>query len=319
MRLIGAAEVAAILDPDTARGALLRAFQAGATVPLRHAHGLEAGAGAPMGALGAALLLMPAWSDRALGVKLVTVMPDNGARGLPAVHAQYLLFDRTTGAPLAVIDGEMLTVRRTAAASALASEYLSRPDSARLLMVGAGALAPHLIEAHCAVRPIRAVAIWNRTHATAEALAARLTRPGRPVAAVADLDRAVAEADIVSCATLSKAPLVRGALLRPGTHVDLVGGFRPDMREADDETVRRAAIHVDTRDGALAEAGDLTQPIAAGVIGPEAVRGDLADLCRGAIAGRRSAGEITLFKSVGTALEDLAAAVEVYDRMAGDR
>ena len=314
MQLILGARVAAILDPDTIREALRRAFQADAHAPVRHVHALAADAAARAGTL----LLMPAWSDRALGVKLVTVMPDNGARGLPAVHAQYLLFERTTGAPLAVIDGEMLTVKRTAAASALASSFLSRPESARLLMVGAGALAPHVIEAHCAVRPIREVRIWNRSRGQAEALAKRLTRPGCAVAVAGDLDQAVAEADIVSCATLSQEPLVRGALLRPGTHVDLIGGFRPDMREADDEAVRRAVIYVDTRGGALSEAGDLTQPIAAGVIGRDAVRGDLAELCRDEAAGRGSADEITLFKSVGTALEDLAAALEVYDHMAGD-
>jgi alanine dehydrogenase len=315
MQLIPAADVAAILDPDTAREALRRAFREGVQAPVRHAHALAAEAGIPAGSL----LLMPAWSGDALGVKLVTVMPGNGARGLPAVHAQYMLFDRATGAPLAVIDGEELTVRRTAAASALASGFLSRSDSARLLMVGAGALAPHVIEAHCAARPIREVVIWNRTPERATTLAARLTRPGRSVTATADLDTAVATADIVSCATLSTVPLVRGHLLRPGTHLDLIGGFRPDMREADDAAVDRAAIYVDTRAGALAEAGDLVQPIAAGRLSPDAVRGDLAELCRGTVAGRRSAEEITLFKSVGTALEDLAAALIVFDRMTTDK
>lgn len=315
MQLVPAADVAAILDPETTREALRRAFRDGADAPVRHAHALGTAGDAPDGTL----LLMPAWSARATGVKLVTVMPGNGARGLPAVHAQYMLFDRATGAPLAVIDGEALTARRTAAASALASSFLSRPDSARLLMVGAGALAPHVIEAHCAVRPIREVAIWNRTPARAAALAGRLARPGLAVAHAADLDAAVAAADIVSCATLSTAPLVRGALLRPGTHLDLIGGFRPDMREADDEAVARAALWVDTRAGALAEAGDLLQPIAAGAIRPDSVLGELADLCRGAAAGRRSPDEITLFKSVGTALEDLAAALVVFERMAGDR
>jgi alanine dehydrogenase len=315
MHVIPAADVAAILDPETTREALRRAFREGAEVPVRHAHHLADADGAPQGTL----LLMPAWSARALGVKLVTVLPDNAARGLPAVSAQYMLFDRNTGTPRAVIDGEALTLRRTAAASALASGYLSRPDSSRLLMVGAGALAPHVIEAHCAVRPIRTVTIWNRTAARAEALARRLERPGLTVTAVADLDAAVSEADIVSCATLSTSPLVRGDCVRPGTHVDLIGGFRPDMREADDALIARAAIYVDTRAGALAEAGDLVQPIAAGVIDREAVRGELAELCRETVPGRQSPADITLFKSVGTALEDLAAALVVFERMAGGR
>ena len=203
MQLVSAAEVAAILDPETTREALRRAFVEGAEAPVRHAHTLD-----DPGEAHGTLLLMPAWSARAMGVKLVAVMPGNGARGLPAVHAQYMLFDRATGRPLAVIDGEALTVRRTAAASALASSYLSRPDSTRLLMVGAGSLAPHVIDAHCAVRPIRDVAIWNRTPAKAAALAGRLARPGLSVAQVDDLDAAVAAADIVSCATLSTTPQI---------------------------------------------------------------------------------------------------------------
>lgn len=310
MKIISAQQVAAILSPDIARNAMLAAFKADAHAPARHVHPLAGGPAAADGTL----LLMPAWSDdRAIGVKLVTVMPQNAERGLPAVHAQYLLFDRGTGAPLALIDGEMLTLRRTAAASALASSYLSRPDSARLLMVGAGALAPHVIAAHCAVRPIRDVRIWNRNPEKAGALAASLSRPECPVSAIDDLQAAVGAADIVSCATLSRDPLVLGDWLRPGVHVDLIGGFRPDMREVDDDAIRIAAIYVDTRDGALAEAGDLVQPIAAGVIDVRVVRGDLFDLCRGRAEGRRDQEEITLFKSVGAALEDLAAALVVYD------
>ena len=309
MRLIDAEQVAAVLTPEATRRALADAFRGTITAPQRHAHSLENSEAAPQGTL----LLMPAWSDdRAVGIKLVTVMPGNADRGLPAVHAQYQLFDRTTGAPLAVIDGEMLTLRRTAAASALASSYLSRADSTRLVMVGAGSLAPHVIAAHCAVRPIRDVRIWNRNAGKAEALAARIDLPGCTVAATTDLEAAVNAADIVSCATLATAPLVHGAWLRPGTHVDLIGGFRPDMREVDDEAVRRASIFVDSRAGALAEAGDLTQPIAAGVITADAVRGELAELCRRMVSGRSADEEITLFKSVGVALEDLAAAWLVY-------
>lgn len=309
MRLIDAEQVAAVLTPDATRLALADAFCGAIAAPQRHAHSLPTSDVAPPGTL----LLMPAWSDdRAIGVKLVTVMPGNADRGLPAVHAQYQLFDRATGVALAVIDGEMLTLRRTAAASALASSYLSRVDSSRLVMVGAGSLAPHVIAAHCAVRPIRQVMIWNRNADKAEALAARLDLSGCTVEATTDLETAVGAADIVSCATLATAPLIHGAWLRPGTHVDLIGGFRPDMREVDDEAVRRAAVFVDSRTGALAEAGDLTQPIADGVITAEAVRGELAELCSGTVSGRTGDDEITLFKSVGVALEDLAAAWLVY-------
>jgi ornithine cyclodeaminase len=207
-----------------------------------------------------------------------------------------------------MIDGGALTLWRTAAASALAASYLARDDASRLVMVGAGALAPHLIDAHASVRPIETVAIWNRNPSRAEALAARLAGRGYAVAAVTDLAAAVRSADIVSCATLSGEPLVKGDWLKPGVHLDLVGAFTPAMRESDDAAVRRARVYVDTRAGALKEAGDIVLPIKSGVIAEADICGDLFDLCRGAVEGRRSAEEITLFKSVGTALEDLAAA-----------
>jgi alanine dehydrogenase len=253
--------------------------------------------------------VMPAWQvGRYIGIKLVTVFPDNGTRSLPSIMGAYLLLSGKTGAPLAMIDGPALTVKRTAAASALAASYLARSDASRLLMVGTGALAPHLILAHATVRPIREVLIWGRDTSKADRLARVLNRRGLKVASTTDLEGAVRGADIVSCATLSREPLIRGEWLPEGAHVDLVGGFTPEMREADDEVIARARIFVDTRDGALSEAGDLTQPLAAGLITPDDVAGDLFDLTRGDRAGRRFYHQITLFKSVGTALEDLAAA-----------
>jgi alanine dehydrogenase len=283
-------------------------------VPLRHHHTIETG-GAP-----ATLLLMPAWRNaRHLGIKIVTVFPDNGAQNLPAVIGQYLLLSAQTGQPLALMDGTALTRRRTAAASALASRYLSRPDSFRLLMVGTGALAPHLIRAHAAVRPIREVAIWGRTPAKAAALAERFNSGDlqhlKIAAHAADsIEQTVGAADIVSCATLAQEPLVKGEWLRKGQHVDLVGGFTPIMREADDEAVRRSRVFVDTRQGAVKEAGDIVQPLANGALQPDAIVADLFELCREEKRGRQSAGEITLFKSVGTALEDLAAAELVAEQ-----
>ena len=258
---------------------------------------------------------MPAWQPgRALGVKVVTVFPANASRGLSAVQATYLLLDAETGSPRALLDGAALTRRRTAAASALAATYLARPDSATLVMVGTGSLAPHLVAAHAAVRPIREVRVWGRSAEKAAALAARLDRPGLRVTAVQDLEAAVRGADVVSCATLSAAPLVHGGWLRPGTHVDLVGGFTPAMREADDEAVRRSRVFVDTP-AALAEAGDVVQPLARGVLRKEDVA-DLFDLVRGRRPGRQRDEEITLFKSVGAALEDLAAARLALERLA---
>ena len=296
--------------------ALREGFGRGIIVPIRHHHSIQV-----PGEQEATLLLMPAWDmagaggDGAgdgehIGVKVVTVHPGNSARGLPSVQATYLLLDGRTGTLMATLDGTMLTLRRTAAASALAASYLAREDASRLLMVGAGALAPHLIAAHASQRPITRVDIWNHRPERAEALAATLRRGGAryDVRAVDDLEAAAREADIVSCATLSAEPLIRGAWLKAGAHLDLVGAFTPAMREGDDAAVARAAIFVDTRAGALREAGDIMQPIAAGLIGEAAIRADLFDLCRGLHPGRSDADEVTLFKSVGTALEDLVAA-----------
>jgi ornithine cyclodeaminase len=265
------------------------------------------------------LLLMPAWTasgEQFLGCKLVTVFPDNAKAGRPSLYGTYLLLSGETGEPLAVLDGRVLTAWRTAAASALAAEYLARADAAHLVMIGAGAVAPHLVRAHASVRPIDRVTLWNRTRARAERLAAELRRDDRDITIADDLEAAVRRADIVSCATLSATPLVRGAWLREGTHVDLVGGFTPAMREADDAAIRRARIYVDTRVGALKEAGDIVDPIRRGVISEADVQGDLFDLCRGTAPGRTTAAEITLFKSVGTAIEDLAAAVLVWRQVA---
>jgi ornithine cyclodeaminase len=295
---------------------LEEAFRRGAISPLRHHHPI-----ALDGRPEAMILLMPAWetaapggqtAGRYLGVKSVTVFPDNATRGKPAVLGTYLLMSAETGETLAVMDATRLTAWRTAAASALASRYLSRPDASRMAMIGAGALAPFLVRAHGSVRPIREVVIWNRTPERARAVAADLAGNGLAASVADDLEAAVRAADIVSTATLSHEALIRGAWLAPGTHIDCVGAYRPNMRETDDDVVRRARIFVDTHVGALGEAGDILQPLQAGVIGKEAILGDLFDLTRGAVAGRGGPKEITLFKSVGAAIEDLAAATAVF-------
>jgi ornithine cyclodeaminase len=303
LRFYAADEVHAALDYALLADALARAFAAGAQVPVRHAHRLGAAD---------ALLLMPAWSDAALGVKLVTVMPGNAARGAGTVQAIYVLLDRATGEPRALLDGEALTLRRTGAASALAARYLARDDAQNLLVVGAGRLAPHLACAHFALRPqLRRVFVWARDPARAQTTAQSLRDLGLPAQAVEHLEPAVREAHIVSCATTATAPVVHGGWLEPGTHLDLVGGFTPAMREVDDVAAARARIFVDTYAGALSEAGDLLAPLASGAIGRASVLAELAELVRGDRRGRTSAGQITLFKSVGTALEDLAAAALV--------
>ncbi len=314
MRIISAGDVAAALSYPALVDALAEAFRGEATVPLRHHHRIAQPEGVPE----AMLLLMPAWTAPGegafVGTKIVSVYPGNGARGLPSIYGSYVLASGETGAPLAVLDGTALTVWRTACASALASRYLSRKDASRLVMVGAGALAPHLIRAHASIRPIRHVTIWNRSREKAAALAEGLegTLPGVTFATASDLQGAVGEADIVTCATISSEPVVRGAWLKPGAHLDLVGGYTPTMREADDDAVRRASLFVDTRTGGLKEAGDIVDPIRRGIVTEADVKADLFDLTRGVHSGRASADEITLFKSVGTALEDLAAAMLVW-------
>ena len=283
---------------------LRAAFAGEVEVPVRHHHAVPRPGQDP-----GVLLLMPAWQPGAVtGVKLVHICAGNESRGLPSVQGLYVLFDGPTGTPLAVMDGTALTLRRTAATSALAADWLARPDARRLLVIGAGALGPHLARAHAANRPIDEIRIWNRTPARAEAAATTLAAEGLPARATADLDAALARADIVSCGTMSREPLVKGDLLRPGTHVDLVGAFTPAMRESDDATMRRARVYVDARDGALAEAGDILLAIRSGAFAADKICGDLFELARGEAAGRGSADEITLFKSVGNALEDLAAA-----------
>lgn len=305
MRIISADDIHRLLDYPSLVAALRAMFRAGGETPPRHHHSI---APATEGGSPGTLLLMPAWqAGKSLGIKIITVFPDNSRQALPSVHGTYLLLDAATGMPRALLDGTALTLRRTAAASALAADFLARRDAAVHLMVGTGALAAHLIRAHATVRPIRAVRVWGRNPGKAAALAARFAAEGIAAAAVVDLETAVGEADIVTCATLARDPLIRGTWLKPGTHLDLVGGFTPDMREADDAAVARAEVYIDT-DAALREAGDIVQPLRSGVLAREDIRGDLFALCRGEAAGRRDAAQITLFKSVGTALEDLAAA-----------
>jgi ornithine cyclodeaminase len=312
------ASVPVVMGPEQTRdglpftrliAALRDAFSRSELVPERHHHHIEL----PDGGFGT-LLLMPAWSMRSgyLGVKIATIYPGNSARQLPGVYASYLLSDAMTGRPLALLDGDQITARRTAAVAALAADYLARADAARLLVVGSGRIAALLPEAFSTVRPIGAVDIWDRSPAKAEALAERLRDSGIPARSTSNLEEAAARADIVSCATLATTPLIEGAWLAPGTHLDLIGSFTPTMREADDACMTRGRIFVDTPD-AVREAGDLVQPIRAGLIGESAVLAMLADLCAGATAGRRTPDDLTIFKAVGTALSDIAAAALVYE------
>ncbi|MGA7329496.1 MAG: ornithine cyclodeaminase family protein [Rhodomicrobium sp.] len=306
----GASETRSALPFNELIPALRDAFITGCEVPLRHHHAIE-----QPGIETATLLLMPAWHKlQFLGVKVLTVFPGNSKRGIPGLSSTYLLFDATTGQHLAIIDGNELTARRTAAASALAASFLARKNASSLLIVGAGRVASVLAEAYKTVRPITHVTVWNVNPTRAEDLASKLNEQGFLAEASADLEDSVHGADIVTCATLAIAPLIKGSWLQPGTHLDLIGSFTPTMREADNEAIAGARVFVDTV-AAVKESGDLLGPIEANLFSPEDVCGDLRTLCLGESPGRRSETEITLFKSVGTALEDLAAATLVYKHL----
>jgi ornithine cyclodeaminase len=317
MQVIDAQAIDDRLDFPVLIEALAAAFRGGVTAPQRVHYAIERD-----GVAAAAHLVMPAWTTGAyrggayLGTKIVSVFPDNASRGLPAVHGVYVLQSGETGEPVAALDGTRLTLWRTAAASALAARFLARRDARRLLMVGAGALAPFLIKAHRAVRSIDEVIIWNHRRAGAERLAQALAGEGPNVAVADDLEEAARRADVISCATLSTAPLIKGEWLAQGQHVDLVGAFNLKMREVDDQALRRARVFIDA-EAALHEGGDVAVAIASGAIDKSHVIADLAALCGGA-KGREKDEEITLFKSAGAAIEDLAAAMLVWNTIRAD-
>lgn len=305
MQSLDAEAIRARLPWPVVMAALDEALRADVHAPLRTSHHIEV-AGKPT----ATLLTMPAWrGGRSIGVKLVTVFPGNAHEGKRAVAAVYVLFDASDGVAIALLDGDELTARRTAGASAYAANRLARDDARHLVVVGAGRVARALVDAHCFIRPITRVDIWSRTAAHAEATSEACARSGIAAHACTDLEAAVAAADIVCCATLSTTPLVFGAWLRPGVHLDLVGAFTKAMRETDDEALRRAdLVTVDDRAAALAEGGDVVQAIASGAIDARKIAAELRDFARGVHPGRTHAEQITVFKSVGFALEDLAAA-----------
>lgn len=307
-----------VLNEDETRNALAwpqlidaieTMFRGGCEMPVRHHHEVTV-----PGERDATLLMMPAWVPGSyMGVKILSVFPDNSTRALPAIFGTYLLSSGKTGEMLAAVEGGELTARRTAATSALATKYLARRDASSMLMVGTGRLSLNLMQAHATVRQISTFHIWGRNVASAEKAAAEARQIGLNAFACADLEAGVRNADIVSCATLSSEPLIMGEWLKPGAHLDLVGAFKPSMRESDDEAIRRTSVFVDTFDGALKEGGDIVQPLEAGVLQRPDIKAELADLVSRRHRGRENDNEITLFKSVGAALEDLAGAILAYE------
>ena len=275
-------------------------------VPQRHHHEID---GYPSGTM----LLMPAWaSDHSMGVKLVNVFPEN--KDLPSINGLYIHFNRSTGEPRCIIDAKSLTNKRTAAASALASSLLSRVESRKLLLIGTGALAPDLIKAHLSVRPIKEVFIWGRNPEKASLVAEKMSASGISFKPIDDLDEYIPKMDIISAATMAKDPIIKGRLVSPGTHIDLVGSYKPDMREADDDLIIKADICVDTIEGATRESGDIVIPLNQGLLSIDEIKGELSTICSKGESIRKSDTEITLFKSVGYALEDLVAGEYYYQK-----
>lgn len=301
-------QVAARLSWDRLIPALRTAFAESSRSSGSDTHTSNIPARASYGIPGGHLLAMPAWGAH-IGIKIATILPASR----PSVQSTYLLLDARTGERLAVMSANALTRLRTAATSALASSFLSRPESSTLLMVGAGEMAGPLISAHVHVRSISRVLIWNRTPERALALSRSLRLEDTDVHVVDDLPKAVSQADIISAATLSTTALIEGADVGPGTHVDLVGAFTPDMRETDSALMAVSRLFVDDRESAFEEAGDVIQAVRENVISADHVLGDLFDLCSERQTGRRDDNEITVFKSVGHALEDLVAGTLVME------
>lgn len=292
--------------------ALRAAFALGdVIVPMRHHHEFPN----PDVGTDTTMLLMPAWSaGESAGVKFVTISPANVRFDLPAVQGIYIFLDAVTGSVRAMLEAKSLTAKRTAAASALASSYLSRSDAKSMLMIGTGALSTNLVRAHTSVRPIQNVFVWGRSFDTASAVCDQLRNETFDVEPIKAIKDRLSDVDIVSAATLSPNPLIRGELLVPGQHIDLVGSYQQDTREADNETIRRASVFVDTYQGGLTESGDIVIPLRENVIKESDVRADLFQLCAEEKTGRETNDEITVFKSVGHALEDLAAANYYFDQ-----
>jgi ornithine cyclodeaminase len=305
MQTVDADTAARLLDYPALIGALGDAFKVGVTAPERAVYALPAA--------GSTLMTMPAWNAAATGVKVLTIMPGNPVLGLPLIQASYLLFDGPTGSPLVVIDGTELTRRRTAAMAALAAKYLARPQSSVLLMIGTGALAPHCVRAHAAVLGLRRVLLYGRSQEKVADLARELAE--LPVEIAGDLEQAVAASDVIVSATSASVPFLRGDWLTPGKHVALIGSYQHSMAEADDTALTRSRVYADTREGVLAESGEVAGAIARGVFKPGDIVGDLSDLVSGRVAGRTDPQQITLFKSVGTAVADLAGAMLVQARL----
>ena len=309
MKVYDRENVASSLQYGILIEALRKAFSSKITAPERVQHTIKNKNGSD-----ATLLLMPAWKiGEHIGIKIVSVFPENTTNNMNAVHANYFLMNANDGKPVAVMDGTELTLRRTACASALAADYLVNKNVDTLLMIGTGNLAPHMIKAHCVVRNYSRILIWGRNEEKAERLALSLNIKDKEILAKNDIKEALNVADVISCATLTQKPLIMGDWIKPGQHLDLVGAFTPDMAEADSKAIAKSKVVVDTYDGALSESGELINALKEGRIKKKHILSDLRELVLEEKNIRKDSNDITLFKSVGTALEDLAAAELVIE------
>ena len=309
MKVYDRENVASSLQYGILIEALRKAFSSKITAPERVQHTIKNKNGSD-----ATLLLMPAWKiGEHIGIKIVSVFPENTTNNMNAVHANYFLVNANDGKPVAVMDGTELTLRRTACASALAADYLVNKNVDTLLMIGTGNLAPHMIKAHCVVRNYSRILIWGRNEEKAERLALSLNIKDKEILAKNDIKEALNIADVISCATLTQKPLIMGDWIKPGQHLDLVGAFTPDMAEADSKAIAKSKVVVDTYEGALSESGELINALKEGRIKKEHILSDLRELVLEEKKIRKDSNDITLFKSVGTALEDLAAAELVIE------
>lgn len=261
---------------------------------------------------------LAAWlPGKAFASKIITILPGNPSKGtgLPAIQALVTLFDGATGSPRAIIDGTSLTYVKTAADSALGSRLLSRSDASQLTLVGTGGLAPYVVRAHLAARPsISTVNVWGRRRQAAEAVASALAAQGVIVNVVDELQPAVEGADIISCVTSTQVPLVKGKWLKPGSHLDLIGSYTPEMRECDDEAIRRARVFVDSPWSAVTQSGDICGPLSRGIITAADIEANLYDLCSGKFSLDRKAEDITVFKNGGGAHLDLYTALFIAEQ-----
>lgn len=312
MRVIEASEVHQAMNFEELIPAIEETFAGEHGMPQRRVFCLEEGADH-----GDAFAVLPSWNNKAIGVKAFTYFPENAPKGFDSLYSKILMFKRETGEPLALVDGTSVTFWRTAAVSALGSKYLAREDASRLFICGTGNLGSYMALAHASVRPITHIDVWGRDIKKAEATVAKIKeeRPDLTVEAVTNIESASRQADIISCATGAAEPLILGEWIKPGTHTDFVGNHAPNRRECDTDLITKSSVFVDSRLNVLNEAGELLIPIEEGVFSEESVKAELKELANGTHQGRQNDDEITVFKTVGTALSDLAGACLVVEKL----